>query len=62
MEPLSRAGVFTRMMEGRAAADAEPKTVTIDAIYLKSHRTPSSLRVKRCCGGVVADLTSGLTR
>ncbi len=25
------AGVFTRMMEGLAAADAEPKTVMIDA-------------------------------
>lgn len=36
-------GVFARMMEGLAAADTEPKTVTIDATYL----TASSLRVKR---------------
>jgi len=41
------AGVFTRMMEGLAAAGAEPKTVMIDATYLKAHRTASSLRVKR---------------
>ncbi|MFK3889833.1 IS5 family transposase [Sphingomonas sp. NPDC079357] len=41
------AGVFTRMMEGLAAADAEPQTVMIDATYLKAHRTASSLRVKK---------------
>jgi len=41
------ANVFTRMMEGLAAAGAEPKTVMIDATYLKAHRTASSLRVKK---------------
>ena len=41
------AGVFTRMMEGLAAASAEPTTVMIDATYLKAHRTASSLRVKK---------------
>jgi transposase len=45
------AGVFTRMMEGLAAADAEPKTVMIDATYLKAHRTASSLRVKKGISG-----------
>jgi hypothetical protein len=30
-----------------AAAAAEPKTVMIDATYLKAHRTASSLRVKK---------------
>ena len=40
-------GVFTRMMEGLAAGDAEPQTVMIDATYLKAHRTASSLRVKK---------------
>ena len=40
-------GVFTRMMEGLAAAGAEPRTVMIDATYLKAHRTASSLRVKK---------------
>ena len=40
-------GVFLRMMEGLAAAEAVPKTVMIDATYLKAHRTASSLRVKR---------------
>jgi transposase len=40
-------GVFLHMMKGPTAADAEPKTVMIDATYLKAHRTASSLRVKR---------------
>jgi transposase len=44
-------GVFLQMMEGLAAASAEPKTVMIDATYLKAHRTASSLRVKK---GVLA--------
>jgi hypothetical protein len=35
------------MMEGLAAADAEPKTVMIDATYLKAHRMALSLQVKR---------------
>jgi hypothetical protein len=34
-------------MEGLAGASAEPKTVMIDATYLKAHRTASSLRVKK---------------
>ena len=40
-------GVFVRMMEGLAAAGADPKTVMIDATYLRAHRTASSLRVKK---------------
>ena len=40
-------GVFLRMMEGLAAVEAVPKTVMIDAAYLKAHRTASSLRIKR---------------
>jgi transposase len=44
-------GIFLQMMEGLAAASAEPKTVMIDATYLKAHRTASSLRVKK---GVLA--------
>jgi len=35
------------MMEGLAVVGAEPKTVMIDATYLKAHRTVSSLRVKK---------------
>ena len=35
-----KAGVFARMMEGLAAADAEPKTVMIDATYLKEWPAP----------------------
>jgi len=41
------AGVFVRMMEGLAAAGADPRTVMIDATYLKAHRTASSLAVKK---------------
>ena len=44
-------GVFLRMMEGLANADADPKTVMIDATYLKAHRTASSLRVKKGTSG-----------
>jgi len=40
-------GVFGRMMAGLAAQSADPKTVMIDATYLKAHRTASSLRVKK---------------
>ena len=40
-------GVFARMMEGLAAADPEPKTIMIDATYLKAHRTATSLRLKK---------------
>ncbi len=35
------------MVEGLAAASADPKTVIVDATYLKAHRTASSLRIKK---------------
>lgn len=40
-------GVFARMMAGLAAEVPDHKTVSIDAIYLKAHRTASSLRLKK---------------
>ena len=40
-------GVFARMMAGLAAEAEAPKTVMIDATYLKAHRTASSLRSKK---------------
>ena len=40
-------GVFLRMRERLAAAEAVPKTVMIDATCLTAHRTASSLRVKK---------------
>ena len=40
-------GVFARMMDGLAAEAAVPKTVMIDATYLKAHRTATSLRSKK---------------
>ncbi|WP_184027349.1 IS5 family transposase [Sphingomonas yantingensis] len=52
-------GVFTRMMEGLAAGDAEPRTVRIDATYLKAHRTASSLRVKKGNLGRLIGRTKG---
>ncbi len=44
-------GVFARMMTGLAAEAEAPKTVTIDATYLKAHRTASSLRSKKGARG-----------
>ncbi len=41
------AGVFVRVMEGLAAGGADPRTIMIDATYLKAHRTASSLAVKK---------------
>lgn len=35
------------MMEDLAPADAQRRTIMIDATYLKAHRTASSLRVKK---------------
>ena len=40
-------GVFARIMEGLASEVAVPKTVMIDATYLKAHRTATSLRSKK---------------
>lgn len=40
-------GVFARMMAGLAAEAEAPRTVLIDATYLKAHRTASSLRFKK---------------
>jgi len=45
-------GVFARIMEGLAAEAPDNKTISIDATYLKAHRTASSLSVKK--GGVAA--------
>ena len=43
-------GVFARIMTGLAAEAPDNQTISIDATYLKSHRTASSLRLKK--GGV----------
>lgn len=39
-------GVFTRIMTGLAAETSDNKTISIDATYLKAHRTASSLRMR----------------
>jgi transposase len=51
LETVGEMGVFLRMMEGLASADADPKTVMIDVTNLKAHRTASSLRVKKGISG-----------
>ena len=43
-------GVFARIMMGLAEQAPDNKTISIDATYLKAHRTASSLRLKK--GGV----------
>ena len=43
-------GVFARIMTGLATEAPDNKTISIDATYLKAHRTASSLRLKK--GGV----------
>jgi transposase len=40
-------GVFARIMTGLAAEVPNNKTISIDATYLKAHRTASSLRSKK---------------
>ena len=42
----SERGVFARILAGLAAETPEEKTAMIDATYLKTHRTATSLRVK----------------
>ena len=60
-------GVFARMMAGLAGEADAPKTVMIDATYLKAHRTASSLGAKkggqpRSAGGSSAARRVGSTR
>ena len=45
-------GVFARIMMGLAEQAPDTTTISIDATYLKAHRTASSLRLKK--GGVDA--------
>src|SRR6056297_2146041 len=48
----SERGIFARILMGLAVEEPGEKTVMIDATYLKTHRTATSLRVKK--GGVDA--------
>ncbi|MBM3098991.1 IS5 family transposase [Gluconobacter cerinus] len=52
-------GIFMRMMDGLAAQKAEPRTIMIDATYLKAHRTASSLRLKKGNPGRLIGRTKG---
>jgi hypothetical protein len=53
-------GAFVPMVEGLAAASATPKTIMIDATYLKTRRTVSSLRVKKGALGASSDAPNGM--
>jgi len=55
-------GVFARMMAGLAAEAEVPRTVMIDATYLKAHRTASSLRAKKGGQGRSGGASSGAQR
>ena len=48
-------------MEGLAFEAAVPKTIIIDAIYLKAHRTATSLRLRKGGGGDRRDRLIGQT-
>jgi len=46
-ERWSAMGIFIRMMDGLAAGQEGPRTIMIDASYIKANRTASSLRLKK---------------
>ena len=52
-------GVFARIMMGLAEQAPDNKTISIDATYLKTHRTASSLRIKKGGKGRLIGLTKG---
>ena len=54
----SNKGVFARMMDGLAAEAAVPKTVMIDATYLKAHPLPLSHMQSMCERGTATNLRS----
>lgn len=42
-------GAFARIMEGLTRECTQKKTIMIDATYLQTHRTASSLQLKKGC-------------
>jgi transposase len=55
-------GVSSRMMEGLASDGGHEKVVTIDATYLKAHRTVSNLGAKKEGLKTSAGVSSGKRR
>jgi hypothetical protein len=51
VETVKERGVFLRIMEGLATADAQPKTIMIEATCLKAHRTASACGLKKGFSG-----------
>jgi hypothetical protein len=54
-------GIFAPMLIGLAAGHGEEKTFRIDATFLKTYRTASSLGVERGCGRLIGQ-TKGYTK
>jgi transposase len=52
-------GVFARILMGLAEQDPDNQTISIDATYLKAHRTTSSLRLKNGGRGRLIGQTKG---
>ncbi len=55
----SDTGVFARIMMGLAEQASDDNTISIDATYLKAHRTASSLRLKKGGRGRLIGQTKG---
>ncbi|MDA9823872.1 IS5 family transposase [Paracoccaceae bacterium] len=53
-------GVFARIMEGLAAKAPDNKAISIDATYLKAHRTASSLGKKGGRGRLIGRTKGGM--
>ena len=52
--------MFARILLGLAAEDPENRTVMIDATYLKTHRTATSLQVKGGRGRLIGRTKGGM--
>lgn len=55
-------GVFARMMAGLIRGKTESQTFIIGAIYLKAHRTASSLREKKDPGRLIGRTKGGMNK
>ena len=53
-------GVFARIMMGLAEQAPDNTTISIDATYLKAHRTASSLGLKRGRGRLIGQTKGGM--
>lgn len=61
MEALKQNDLFARIMAGFAAEHAKEKTAMIDAAYLKTHRTSTSLAAKKGSGCLIGRTKGGMS-